>query len=822
MKYKFCLFSLIMLFVINVNGEVLQSYPKKQQTAREWNIQGNNFFENKNYKKALECFMESAKMKDSTGEFNVGIMYANGYGVTKNYKTAAEYYQRAANKGHVSAMNNLGSLYYNGQGVNKDIKKAYQLYCQAAEKGYEVAKGNMELLEKKDSTLKDFREVQYNMPNTLYYRGLNAFYAKDYTKAEHLLRQSAEKDNDESAMYLLGQLFSIIKQDYPQALSWYKKAAEKGHGGAENRIGVLFFDGTGVKQDYKQALEWFLKAAKHENVASGYNLGYMYENGLGVEKDNKQAFDYYHKAALQEYPEAILSVGWMYENGLGVEKNLKQAAYWYQKGAELGDAEAQYSLGMAYEKGEGLDQNYEQALKWFLESAKQGNTDAEINIGAMYESGLGVEKDYKKSFEWYKKAADSGSEMGKGFLGYLYMYGNGIEKDENKAFNLLKQAAEGGFDWAQCETAYMLTEGIGTKQDDKQAIEWYTKAASQEYSRAENDLGWMYEHGRGVDKDYKKAYEWYLKAANHGNEVAMNHLAQFYENGYYVPKDVTEAMYWYKKAEKAGSDKAKERISQLSGMLAGSNTTKGVSGTAAIIEALPPKGKRIALIIGNSDYQVKEMSLLNATNDAHSMTRKLKELDFDIFTLPNMPSTNLKLQEMDELLTSFCEKAEQYDVALFFYAGHAVQHNGVNYLLPVDVPDIKKEIDLKYKCMSMTYIMEHIDESNVPTKIFILDACRNNPFKFTRGVLTQGLAAMSGSEGSYLAYAAQPDKSAQDGKGLDHSPYTQALLEVLDIPRLNIRDVFQRVRNIVLKKTNREQWPSEINNLSGEFFFNYK
>ena len=319
----------------------------------------------------------------------------------------------------------------------------------------------------------------------------------------------------------------------------------------------------------------------------------------------------------------------------------------------------------------------------------------------------------------------------------------------------------------------------------KEAINHLEKAAKDNLPKAQYLLGTMYYEGKGTIKNERLAKEWLEKAAANGNNDAKAFLA-----GSHTTQDANQDMI---------------QPSAIS---------------SAIPAILPSMEKRIALVIGNGDYQNTSLSLLNPTNDALDLIKKLKLLGFDIFSLPKTSTTNQDLQTMDRTVKAFCQQASQYDVALFFYSGHAVQYQGENYLVPVNVKDIDDEDDVKYECFNVNRLMEKLTKSGVKTKIIILDACRNNPFSNSRGVMPQGLAAMSGSEGSYLAFSAQAGKRAQDGKGQRNSPYTAALLKMLDVPGLNLPDLFEQVKELVLQSTNNQQWPSEINNMRGRFYFN--
>ena len=144
-------------------------------------------------------------------------------------------------------------------------------------------------------------------------------------------------------MYASGQ---GVSQDYAQALSWYRKAAEQGYAPAQANLGVMYANGRGVAQDYAQALSWFRKAAEQGDAVGQNGLGVVYANGRGVAQDYAQALSWFRKAAEQGYAAAQSNLGIMYGNGQGVAQDYAQALSWNRKAAEQGDAGGQNSLGL--------------------------------------------------------------------------------------------------------------------------------------------------------------------------------------------------------------------------------------------------------------------------------------------------------------------------------------------------------------------------------------------------------------------------------------------------------------------------------------------
>ena len=155
----------------------------------------------------------------------------------------------------------------------------------------------------------------------------------------------------------------------------------------------------------------------------------------------------------------------------------------------------------------------------------------------------------------------------------------------------------------------------------------------------------------------------------------------------------------------------------------------------------------------------------------------------------------------------------------FFYAGHGVQVNGHNYLLPADAK-LDTEHDAEYDCVRADRVLAKMEGAGSKTNIVILDACRDNPFtrSWRRGTQGAGLAFMNAPSGSLIAYSTAPGKTALDGGGRN-SPYTAALLQHIDTPNITVLEMFQGVRSTVMTQSDGKQIPWESTSLRGNFYF---
>jgi|WetSurMetagenome_2_1015567.scaffolds.fasta_scaffold00003_241 uncharacterized protein (TIGR02145 family) len=224
---------------------------------------------------------------------------------------------------------------------------------------------------------------------------------------------------------------------------------------------------------------------------------------------------------------------------------------------------------------------------------------------------------------------------------------------------------------------------------------------------------------------------------------------------------------------------------------------------------------KIALVIGNGNYPVN--ILANPENDARAITEVLRKLGFVVYEYENLTQVQMKVA-----ISDFGNRLKGNEVGLFYYAGHGIQANGFNYLIPIDA-DLKSEEAVDYYCIRADMVLASFETSETKVNVIIFDACRNNPFErsWTRTATGKGLAFMNAPKGTIIAYATAPGSTASDGYG-KNGLYTSAILESIQIPNITIEEMFKRVRNIVTQKSNNEQTPWESTSLIGNFYFNVR
>ncbi|TPJ41396.1 caspase family protein [Mesorhizobium sp. B2-6-5] len=240
----------------------------------------------------------------------------------------------------------------------------------------------------------------------------------------------------------------------------------------------------------------------------------------------------------------------------------------------------------------------------------------------------------------------------------------------------------------------------------------------------------------------------------------------------------------------------------------------GSVGARAAVEQNPsPQPRnRLAIVIGNSSYQSTRFEHLpNAVNDALRLSESLRRLNFEVLT-----GTDLTADGFAKLFHDVEAKLPESSAVLIFYAGHGMQVQGVNYLLPIDTPDPENLDKLTAHAVKLNDVIAKFARRDRQTFIF-LDACRNNPLGSGANI-TNGLAQVEVGENTFVAFATQPGNVTVDGFG-ENSPFTTALLKNVEIPGLSISDMMIRVRNETEALTVGRQVPWDQSNLREQFYF---
>jgi len=238
---------------------------------------------------------------------------------------------------------------------------------------------------------------------------------------------------------------------------------------------------------------------------------------------------------------------------------------------------------------------------------------------------------------------------------------------------------------------------------------------------------------------------------------------------------------------------------------------------AVALLAVPPSADaetRVALVIGNGAY-AKVGKLDNPVRDAGAVEKMLRDAGFDVVEVKR----DLGNSAMRRALRDFSDRVRDADIAMAFYAGHGIEVNGTNYLIPIDAA-LERDIDVEDETVPLERVSQVLEPAR-RLRLVVLDACRDNPFvrsmRRTTGTrsIGRGLAKVEVlTSDTLFAYAARAGSTAEDGQG-SNSPYTTALVRHLATPGLDVRLAFGRVRDDVLKSTGNRQEPFVYGSLGG-------
>jgi hypothetical protein len=264
-------------------------------------------------------------------------------------------------------------------------------------------------------------------------------------------------------------------------------------------------------------------------------------------------------------------------------------------------------------------------------------------------------------------------------------------------------------------------------------------------------------------------------------------------------------------------DTARARLAVLASPPA--PTTEKREPTAPSLPAVPGFGRRVALVIGNSSYAAVP-ALPNPKRDAEAVAAGLREVGFQSVTVINDASRDTLVKA----LSAFGRDADDADWALIYYAGHGVEVGGNNYLIPVDAR-LASDRDVGAEAIPLDQLMGYVEGAR-KLRVVLLDACRENPFaarmarRDASRSVGRGLARYEPAAGSIVVYAAKEGQIALDGDA-KNSPFAAAFLKNLKTPNLDVRRMFDLVRDDVMEATGRRQQPFAYSSVSGreEFYF---
>ena len=275
---------------------------------------------------------------------------------------------------------------------------------------------------------------------------------------------------------------------------------------------------------------------------------------------------------------------------------------------------------------------------------------------------------------------------------------------------------------------------------------------------------------------------------------------------------------WKDRERRIAQETAKRRLAALGPV---PQTNQPVVKPSPIIVPKPINSRRVALVIGNSGYRNVPI-LANPQRDAAAVADVLRKIGFDTVSL----MINLDRDHMSSALREFAKLAESSDWAVVYFAGHGMEVGGINYLVPTDAK-IASDRDIGFEAVPLEQVLNAAERAK-RLRLIILDACRDNPFanqmKRTQTIanrsVARGLVAIEPEAGTLVVYAAKDGETASDGDGLN-SPFATAFIENVQTPGLEVRRLFDFVRDDVMEATQRKQKPFSYGSISGrqDFYF---
>lgn len=230
----------------------------------------------------------------------------------------------------------------------------------------------------------------------------------------------------------------------------------------------------------------------------------------------------------------------------------------------------------------------------------------------------------------------------------------------------------------------------------------------------------------------------------------------------------------------------------------------------SVVFAGPAEARRIALVMGNADYKIGPLQ--NPVKDAAAVAETFeRELGFDKVILRK----DLSFDGFRSALNELAREASNADVAVVYFAGHGMEINGKNFLIPVDAK-LGRASAVDLEAVPLDTVLAQLDGVR-HLKLVILDACRNNPFtgSWKKRATHRGLARIEPEDSTLVVYAAKDGTTADDGAGRQHSPFTEALLKHIATPNVEVRLLLGRVGDDVAAATNHQQQPHVYGTLGG-------
>ncbi len=546
---------------------------------------------------------------------------------------------------------------------------------------------------------------------------------------------------------------------------------------------TYYFDALGnyyptQKDRNEQSTE---KMAQQGFARAQYDLGYQYYYGKnGRQKDYTEAFNWFSKSAAGGYERGQYYLGWQYQHGQGTTKNMEEAKKWYRASAAQGYKAAKEQLA----KIEGGEvKKYPPTLK--LLSGNPTTNSYNLKVGVNSDSKI-------ESVAVVVNGAASRGVVPVSNDGYDMTINQMITlKDGTNEVDVTATNAAGSV-----SAGYVLT----LASQKLPVIVWSLPSHSDTSSPSLTVNAKVKSDTKIVSSTVK------VNGQSRGISAVVNDGADFS-----ITRDVTlqegQNTITVEVANAAGTTSESRTVNYVVKRENPTPTPKPTPQPTPVVAQ-----KRLALVIGNANYKSGKLPpLSNSINDARDIADKLRQFGFTV-----VEKEDLNQVDFNRAIADFGRQASAFDVALFYYAGHALESDGVNYLAPVDA-QLKEKVDMEVECIRADNILNRLVTAECNTNIIVLDACRE---KF-RGSGTRGLARME-APNTYFMFSTSPGKEAMDGSDRN-SPFTKAFLASLDADASQPLELFaKQVARRTMKNTNNAQQPWVEGSILSDFYFKQK
>lgn len=562
---------------------------------------------------------------------------------------------------------------------------------------------------------------------------------------------------------------------------------------------------------------WSMRSTYYINMTKG-DKNYYFDalgNLYPTKKDrNEQSTE---KLAEQGFPRAQYDLGYQYYYGKdGRQKDYTEAFNWFSKSAAGGYERGQYYLGWQYQYGQGTAKNIEEAKKWYRASAAQGFIPAQKQLAKL--EGGEVKKypptlkllsgDPTTSSYNLKVGVKSDSKIesvavvvnGVASRGVVPVSNDGYDMTINQTITLRDGTNNIDVTAANASGSVTAEYVLTLASQNLPVIVWSLPSNSDVTSSALTVNAKVKSDTKIVSSTVK------VNGRSRGISAVVNDGADFS-----ITRDVTlqegQNTITVEVANAAGTTSESRTVNYV---VKRDNPTPEPKPTPQPTPVTTQK--RLALVIGNANYKSAKLPVLsNSVNDARDIAAKLRQFGFTV-----VEKEDLNQVDFNRAIADFGRQASAFDVALFYYAGHALESDGMNYLAPVDA-QLKEKVDMEVECIRADNILSRLVAAECNTNIIVLDACRE---KF-RGAGTRGLARME-APNTYFMFSTSPGKEAMDGSDRN-SPFTKAFLSTLDADASQPLELFaKQVARRTMKNTNNAQQPWVEGSLLGDFYFKQK